>query len=155
MIRSESAEAQMIYGLLLLYVRNDPTGAQSFLDEAHILSTLEIDQIKFRIDQDEKKEAMERKLQQEKRRRRTIKKETRWSIAANTKNRRRKTARRRNTKAKVISKESRKRRTKVLEQVLRVVEVANSRAQEFNNYAVPFQALWRGHVARCKHGPGT
>ena len=119
------------------------------------MSTLEIEQIKFQIDQDEKKEAMERKLQQEKREEEEqLRKKRGGRLQPIPKTDEEKQHEEEIRKRKLSVKESRKRRTKVLEQVLRVVEVANSRAQEFNHYAVPFQALWRGHVARCKHGPG-
>ena len=67
MIKSENPEAQMMYGLLLLYVRNNPTMAQNYLDEAMILSELEIDSINYLTEEDAKKEVMRKQIEKEKR----------------------------------------------------------------------------------------
>ena len=68
MIKSENPEAQMMYGLLLLYVRNNPTMARQYLDEAMILSELEIDSINYLTEEDAKKKPCVNKLKRRKER---------------------------------------------------------------------------------------
>ena len=156
LIKSENAESQMMYALLLLYVRNNPTTAQSYLDEAMILSELEIDSINYQNEEDARKEAIERKIEQEKKEEEEkLRKKRGGRLQPVPKTDEEKEMEESIRKKKKEEKERREKRIKILNQVKRVIDIANTRAQSFNQHAIPFQALWRGHHARCKHGPAV
>ena len=141
-VRADEPEAQLNFAILLLYVRNNPTQAEAYLDETERLCKVEVKREeemiadkRFEAEQAEVriKEMAERKKNQTKKAKGSSEEEI----------------------PRVVVPQKDTKREKWRQDIMSVVYTARQRSQRFHRMVVPFQALVRGHFARGKHSPAV